>query len=138
MSLIRIDHNPSGRQLKLFGLAWLIFVGVLAGVLFYKQAPAALAWTLTAMAGAVPVVGWIAPPVMRVVYLGMAYLAFPIGFVVSHLVMAASYYLVMTPTGLLMRLFRYDPLRRRFEREADTYWIPRQTKSDPRDYFRQF
>ena len=138
MSLIRIDHDPSRRQLNVFGLIWLAFFGALAGVLFYRGALPALAWSLSAAAGVVPVAGWIAPPVMRVVYLGMAYLAFPIGFVLSHVVMAATYYLVLTPIGLLMRVFGYDPLHRRFERETKTYWVPRQANSDTRRYFRQF
>ncbi|MFJ8648554.1 hypothetical protein ACIRNI_20845 [Streptomyces sp. NPDC093546] len=33
------------------------------------------------------------------------------------------YYLVVTPFGLLSRLVN-DPLARRWERRADTYWNP--------------
>ncbi len=38
---------------------------------------------------------------MRAVFVGMSYLAWPIGFVVSHVILALVYYLVFTPIGLV-------------------------------------
>jgi hypothetical protein len=38
------------------------------------------------------------------------------------LLLAVVYYLVVTPVGLLSRLIR-DPLRRRPDRKASTYWV---------------
>ena len=49
--------------------------------------------------------------------------AFPIGWVVSHALMAAIYYLVITPMAVAMRLLGRDPLDRRFDRDATTYWV---------------
>lgn len=46
--------------------------------------------------------------------------------VVNPLVMGLLFYLTVTPTGLLMRLFGKDPLRLRFDPEAKSYWIERQ------------
>lgn len=68
----------------------------------------------------------------------MAYLAFPVGLVVSFLILAAVYYLVLTPTGLVMRPVGYDPMHRRFDAQAGSYWSPRQSPRDPGRYFRQF
>lgn len=45
--------------------------------------------------------------------------------VVNPLVMLLLFVLVVTPTGLLMRLFGKDPLRLRLDRQAASYWIPR-------------
>ena len=39
--------------------------------------------------------------------------------------MGIIFFLVVTPTGILMRLTGRDPLNRRFERSASTYWITR-------------
>jgi hypothetical protein len=36
--------------------------------------------------------------------------------------LVSAYYLVVTPAGLLARVTR-DPLRRRWNRRARTYWI---------------
>jgi hypothetical protein len=45
--------------------------------------------------------------------------------IVNPLVMALMFFVVITPIGLLMRLSGKDPLRLRFDREAKSYWIPR-------------
>jgi hypothetical protein len=45
--------------------------------------------------------------------------------VVSPLVMSTLFFVVITPVGLLMRGFGTDPLRRRFDAQATTYWILR-------------
>jgi hypothetical protein len=51
--------------------------------------------------------------------------------VLSPVVMAALFYLVFTPCGLLMRLLGKDPLRLRFDRRAATYWIERTPPGPP-------
>ena len=45
--------------------------------------------------------------------------------IVSPIALGVMFFLVITPMGLLMRLFGKDPLRLRFDRSADSYWIPR-------------
>jgi len=46
--------------------------------------------------------------------------------IASPIALAILFYGVVTPTGLLMRLFGKDPLRLRFDREAKSYWIARE------------
>ena len=139
MSVVQINTDPTKKQLNQFGFIWVGFVAFFGVVAYFKFGQPQLARGLWIASVVVPVVGWIFPPVMRLVFLGMTYLAWPIGFVVSHVVLAAVYYLVLTPTGLLMRLFGYDPMRRRFDREATSYWTEREaTAKDPKRYFRQF
>ena len=62
----------------------------------------------------------------------------PIGWTVSHLLLAVIYYGVITPIGLLMRLLGRDPLQCRFDSAASSYWIQRKQNSDTDRYFRQF
>jgi hypothetical protein len=45
--------------------------------------------------------------------------------VVNPIVMGAIFYLAITPFGVAMRLVGKDPLRRRFDRAAASYWIDR-------------
>lgn len=45
--------------------------------------------------------------------------------IVSPIALGILFFLVVTPTGLLMRLFGKDPLRLRFDAAADSYWIKR-------------
>ena len=45
--------------------------------------------------------------------------------VVTPVVMGLLFYATVTPTAMLMRLCRKDPLRLRFDRSAKSYWIER-------------
>jgi hypothetical protein len=139
MGMVDVNRNPSRRQLNQFGAIWLVFFAAVACVTWLKLHSPALSATLAGLAVAVPAVGWAAPAFMRLVFLGMSYLAWPIGFVVSHVLLAAVFYLLVTPIGLLMRLVGYDPMHRRLDRQAASYWIPRDhAEREPRSYFRQF
>ena len=139
MSIVQVNTDPTRKQLNQFGFIWLGFLTLFGVIAFFKLDAPTLAKVLWVVAVVVPVIGWLVPAFMRLVFVGMSYLAWPIGFVVSHVVLALVYYLVFTPIGLVMRLFGYDPMRRRFDPEAATYWIARDEKaSDAKRYFRQF
>jgi len=138
MAIIEINRNPSRRQLNQFGLLWLLFLSGLGALSYFKSGNEKAAFIFWGLAIAVPVVGWIFPAFMRLVFLGLSYAAFPIGFVVSHVILAVVYYLVLTPVGLMMRVVGYDPLKRRIERKAETYWDRRPDAPDVSRYFRQF
>ena len=138
MRLIEIEHHPSTKQLNVFGGIWLVFFGVVGGLLLKNGSPPPVAALVWGVAVAVPAVGWLVPRFMQLVYVGMAYLAFPVGFVVSFLILAIAYYVVLTPIGLAMRLCGYDPMQRQFDEKIETYWCPREQDKDPQTYFRQF
>jgi len=139
MSVVQINTDPTRRELNQFGFIWMVFVAFFGAMAFFKLHNPSLARGLWVAAVVVPVVGWVFPRFMRWVFLGMSYLAFPIGFVVSHVVLAVVYYLVLTPIGLLTRLFGYDSMKRRFAPEAKSYWAERSAEAvDSKRYFRQF
>ena len=138
MSLLQIDHYPPRRRLNGFGLIWMAFFGIAGGVAWYGGGTAWVPMAIWTAAIGVPLLGWWMPGFMRVVYLGMTYASFPVGFVVSWSLLAAVFYLVLTPIGLVMRLFGYDPMDRRFDRRATSYWAPRKPSGDVERYFQQF
>lgn len=138
MALIEIDTHPSRAQLRVFALLWLVFLGGVGAVVLWRAGSWPAAAALWGLAVALPAVGWAWDAWLRVVYVGMAYAAAPIALVVSFVLLAGVYYLVMTPIGLGMRLFGRDPMARRFDPAARTYWIPRRHSEDVRRYFRQF
>ena len=51
--------------------------------------------------------------------------------IVNPIVMGLLFFLVLTPFGVGMRLLGKDPLRRRFDRTAGSYWIPRTPPGPP-------
>jgi hypothetical protein len=139
MSIVPINRDPTPNQLNQFGFIWLGFLSFFGVMAWVKLDEPGLAKGLWVAAIVVPVIGWLAPAFMRLVFVGMSYAAWPIGFVVSHVILALVYYLVMTPIGLVMRLFGYDPMTRRRDSTGASFWITRTGRNDsPESYFRQF
>ena len=54
-----------------------------------------------------------------------------LGLVVSPIVMAIVFFVVVTPTGLMLRLMGKDALRLRRDRSIDSYWIIRNHETHP-------
>jgi hypothetical protein len=137
MSLIRMPRGLSTRQLALFGAVWLVLFGIVGAVLWRAEAGAAagICWTV---AVAVPAAGCIVPGLLRAVYLYMANATLLLGLLISSLLLAVVYYLILTLIGQVLRLWRHDPLTRRWDEKAATYWRPREEPGDSARYFRQF
>ena len=137
MAVIEINANPSKRDLYWFGGLFAVFTMVAASIAYWRFAsPTAATWIL-GIGISICVVFFAVPPVRRYLYLGCMYGAFPIGWTVSLIILALTYYLVLTPTGLLMRLVGNDPMTRKLDAEADSYWIERTAHKDKARYFRQ-
>jgi hypothetical protein len=138
MAMIEINKNPSRKELLWFGTLIPIFFGIVGGLLYWRlEKPDAGRWIWMA-AAAVTLLYFVIPPLRRLIYLGWMYAAFPIGFVISYLVMILIFYVVVTPIGLAMRLMGRDSMCRGFEPAADSYWVEREGKSSQERYFRQF
>ena len=136
MSLIEINKNPRQRDLRWFGVVAAAFCG-LVGALFAWKFDAPVAAKVTWGIGlGIAVVYYAVPPLRRAIYVGWMYAFWPLGWVFSHVIMGVTYYLVITPIGLILRLLGKDPMQRRFDREARTYWTPHEEVAGR--WFRQF
>lgn len=76
--------------------------------------------------------------VTRWLFVGLMVLAFPIGFVLSQVLMAAIYYLVMTPIGLVFRLIGRDAMGRKLDPKMASYWHDRGPQRSPDNYFKLY
>lgn len=137
MAVIEINRNPSRRELAWFGWLLPIFTALLGLLTWWRASLDAASW-IWWIGGALSAVVFLVPPLRRPIYVGWMLAVFPIGWVISHTVLAAIYYLVFTPIGLLMKLVGYDPMHRRREPEAKTYWVERAPTAGVGRYFRQF
>ncbi len=138
MALIELNKTPSRRELLWFGALFALFFGLIGGLIWWRFQAPTVAYVLWSVAAIITILFYAVRPIRKPIYLAWIHLAFPIGWVISHTAMALIYYLVFTPIGLIMRLFGRDPMERRFDRGAETYWTPHQPSEDPARYFRQF
>ncbi|MBX3402491.1 MAG: hypothetical protein KF699_03665 [Phycisphaeraceae bacterium] len=91
------------------------------------------------LAGALGAAAVLASPALgKALYRGWMFAALPIGWTISHILLGMVYFLVFTPIGLIMRLLGKDPMERRFQPDAPTYWIKRPPPAESSRYFRQF
>jgi Saxitoxin biosynthesis operon protein SxtJ len=138
MSLIEFNRNPSRKDLAWFGLILLVllaWIGLLAGRATHSPAVARAIWGLGIVAF---VLYYAVPPLRKPMFVGWMYVTYPIGYVISHVLLGAIYFGLFTPAGWLLRLFGHDPMYRTFDRDASTHWVEREKREGPTSYFRQY
>ena len=79
------------------------------------------------------------PRALKYVYIAWMAFAFTLGFVMSNVILTLFFFLLVTPIGLVARLFQKDFLARKLDKQAASYWIqrPREMKTAG-SYERQF
>ncbi|MGB5194047.1 MAG: SxtJ family membrane protein [Polyangiales bacterium] len=145
--LVEIDFNPDTKTLRQFGVIAFVGFGALAALAYYEKlvfafglgdARLAVAASLAALGLLALVLGLVAPRANRVLYVGLSLLAFPIGFVLSYVIMGALYFLIIGPIAIALRLAGRDPMRRARDPQAGSYWTPARPARDKESYFHQY
>ncbi|MAE75717.1 MAG: hypothetical protein CMJ85_02475 [Planctomycetes bacterium] len=137
----KIDLNPSAKDLRQFGGIGLVAYP-LAGLMLTKwlwSLPEPVLWVLIGLGvwcGIAALANWNA--LIKPIYIGMQIIAYPIGLVVSTLLLGLIYYGLFTPVGLLFRVLGRDSMNRKFDPTADSYWIVRDERRTPASYFRLY
>ncbi|HNW59493.1 MAG TPA: SxtJ family membrane protein [bacterium] len=79
------------------------------------------------------------PLLLRPLHLAWMALAFALGGLVSRLLLTLLFYVVLTPVGLVLRLFGKDFMQRRAQKKGASYWIRRpQNEKNKEQYQRLF
>ena len=138
MSLIRFNRNPTPTFLRQFAGTFVIGLGIIGGLVLHSSGSWRVAITLWVVGLLIGTFGLLFPRGMRPLYFGVSYITFPIGFVVSYVLLTTIFYAVITPIGLLTRVVGYDPMRKRFDAAKPSYWTPRGEPEDVDAYLRQY
>lgn len=127
------SNSTDRKEVRKFGLIALIFFGSLCALGIWKQKPVPiyLFGTLASLG-----LGFLLlPGPLRPVHAGWLRVAHFIGRAITVLVLSLAYYLVMTPAGLLKRIFGGRPLPTRPDPRVDSYWVDRTEPAQPRERF---
>src|SRR5262245_657610 len=136
MAVMVINKNPRKKDLLVFGIGLPILAGII-GWHRWANGSETLAQIIWAVGGVLALVFAVVPPARKPIYIGWMHVVFPIGWVVSHVILGAVYFLVFAPVALIMKAVGKDPMNRRFDKEAKSYWIVRDAVRDKASYFRQ-
>jgi hypothetical protein len=109
----------NNQEFRNFGLVSSAFVAVLFGLL--------LPWLF---AYSVPLWPWIVsailsssalllPSLLAPVYKGWMSVGHALGWINTRIILGVIFYILLLPIGLLMRLFRKDPMARKLNREEE-------------------
>lgn len=75
-------------------------------------------------------IGVLLPHSLGIVYVAWMGIATLLGMIMTQVILTLVFLLVVTPTGIVMRLAGKDPLKRSFNASQESYWIPRK-EADP-------
>lgn len=112
--------KPDNRELRQFGLILAVVISVL-WLLFAGMQN--LAW-LAAVDALVVLLALTAPATLRPVHWLLLKVGHAVSRVLNPLLLGLVYFVIITPIGLALRLFRYDPMHRGFDEAAGSYRAP--------------
>jgi hypothetical protein len=120
-------------EIRKFGVIGCIFFGSLFAIAVWRDK----AWAIYFFGLlAVLSVGFILLPAqLKPVYAGWLKIAHFIGSRVTIVILSIMFYFVITPAGLIKRIFGGRPLPLKPDRNASTYWVIRPEPAQPRERF---
>ena len=146
--LIEIDLRPDEKTLRQFGFIAFFGFGFVAAIAWYEalvfsfglgEARPIVAGGFAGLGVLALLLGLVWPKANLPIYVGLTIVAYPIGFVLSFVILGVLFYLVLTPVGLFFRLIGRDGLQVRPDPSAKSFWIDREGRQrDAASYFKQF
>ncbi|PCK08158.1 MAG: hypothetical protein COA42_10575 [Alteromonadaceae bacterium] len=119
-----------------FGWVFAAVFAIIAGLAYYKSGKI-LYWSV-GVAVVLGVITLIKPSLFKPFNFVWFKFGMLLGHIIAPLVMMLIFFLVVTPIGLLMRLFGKDPLRLKRKADQNTYWITRPPESSDSSMKNQF
>jgi hypothetical protein len=121
--------------LRQFAGLWILFFASISYWHGGFQGP----WLLASVLGiGIGLVGLVMPRLIQPVFVAWMIAAFPIGWIVSRVLLACVFYGIFVPVSLCFRLAGRDVLDRRQNPAKETYWTRKNHRTDLAGYFRQF
>jgi len=123
------DQHIEGSSDRVFGLVFAAVFLIIAGwPLFHGEA---IRWWSVGVAIVFALVALVKPALLAGLNRLWMKLGVLLGKVVSPIALGILFYVVITPIGVVIRLTGKDPLRLKFDLDAESYWIPREPPGPP-------
>lgn len=145
MKMVSINFDPTEKMLRQFGWICAFFLPLLAWAFTGRPRPwnsAAADWKWVGIfliiGIAIALIGMAFPKFIKPIFVGLSIVTFPIGLVLSEVILFLFFFVVFLPFGLVFKLIGRDAMERRFEPAKATYWVAKRQPANVRQYFRQF
>lgn len=128
------DKLPSNRSFGLVFVAVFLVVGLLP-LLGHRP----VRWWALAVSPGILVISFALPGVLTPLNRVWMKFGLLLHKIVSPIILGIVFFLTVWPTGFLMRLCGKDPMRRKFDPSAKSYWILREPPGpEPKSMTNQF
>lgn len=124
--------DTSRKALRSFGLLVGGVVLAIAAVVLWRKgwSPGTAVYVLSAIGGALVLLGATVPSALKPLYSAWMALAVVLGFIMTRVILTLVFYLIVTPIGLIMRAVGRDPLNRKLDADARSYWLEKTYQED--------
>jgi len=130
--------DSSIRELRKFAFVMGVPLALIGGFLLWRQKD--YYWHVFAASGAFVCAGLLVPVVLKPLHKVWMTFSIVMGWFMTRVILFVLFFLILTPTALLLRLLGKDLLNMKFDRNSSqSYWLPRQKgESRKPDYTKQF
>ena len=118
-----------------FGIVFAVVFAIVGLLPLWNGGPLRL-WALV-VAGVFLLAAFAFPKVLRPLNLIWFRFGLLLHKIVNPLIMGLLFFLTVTPIALIMRIMGKDPLHRRFDSTAESYWIEREPGEAPAETMRR-
>jgi len=125
------EQEVEGSSDRSFGVVFAVVFLVIAAWPLWHGEP--LRWWAVAVAAVFALIAAVRPSLLAGLNRQWMKLGILLGKVVSPIALGLLFYGVITPIGAMLRLAGKDPLRLKFDRGTDSYWIRRAPPGPPPD-----
>ena len=132
-----VNWAPDAKELRRFAVAMLIGFTVLGLLSAWRAGGISIASLVLWSIGVFLAIAAFVPGLGRVAYLAVYLPTSIIGYVVSHVIVALMFFLVITPLAIILRLMGKDLLRQQ-PQKGMTQWTPVRGAKSEDSYYRQF
>ncbi|HUU29422.1 MAG TPA: SxtJ family membrane protein [archaeon] len=120
------------KDLRVFGLSVGAAFIVVAGIFFWREIQGA-ALVLLIIGSVLALAGLVRPALLTLPHRGWMRFAHALGWFNTRLLLTLFFYLILAPTGLLLRVLGKHPLELEWDSTRASYWIRREkVPFDPR------
>ena len=109
------------KELRKFGIIIAIALAILGSIVLWRGKPTYIYFY--GISGLFFAMGLIVPKALFPIEWVWMKFAKTLGFVMNHVILTITFFLVITPIGLIMRLAGKDLLKLKFDKNAESYWI---------------
>ena len=107
-------------------------------ILRYAFGRDVMAWVVAGIGGLLLLSGLLAPRFYVMLEGGLKRFGLLVGQGLTWLVLVPFYFLVFVPARFFLMLRGRDPMERRFDEQASTYWVPPVSHRDPTAFHKQY